>query len=96
MSYDEHLTSMAGGDGETVDHLAAIEARLAHDRIDFSAPGFIGESDQCMTDRETLLSLVREQRDQIDRVLELADWAGHRGWHIAPATLRNTINEASA
>jgi len=27
MSYDEHLISMAGGDGETVDQLAAIEAR---------------------------------------------------------------------
>ena len=30
MSYDEHLISMAGGDGETVDHLAAIEARAGH------------------------------------------------------------------
>jgi len=27
MSYDEHLISMAGGDGDTVDQLAAIEAR---------------------------------------------------------------------
>ena len=27
MSYDEHLISMAGGDGGTVDQLAAIEAR---------------------------------------------------------------------
>ena len=26
MSYDEHLISMAGGDGETVDQIAAIEA----------------------------------------------------------------------
>jgi len=94
MSYDEHLISMAGGDGET--GLDAIEARLAHDRIDFSAPGFIGESGQCMTDRETLLAMVREQRDQLDKVLELAYWAGKRGWQIAPATLRNTINEASA
>jgi len=27
MSYDEHLISMAGGDGDNVDQLAAIEAR---------------------------------------------------------------------
>ena len=27
MSYDEHLISMAGGDGEATDQLAAIEAR---------------------------------------------------------------------
>ena len=30
MSYDEHLISMAGGDGETVDQLAAIEARAGY------------------------------------------------------------------
>ena len=91
MSYDEHLISMAGGDGETVDQLAAIEAR-ANDPFGTSMQG-IGQVD---ADRDTLLAMVRKQQDQLDRVLELAYWAGKRGWQIAPATLRNTINEASA
>jgi len=135
MSYDEHLISQAGGDGDdATDHLAAIEARAqaategpwevtkeatiiapipnaddaywlfeAHDAhkdgrgipVDdcLADAAFIAHA---RTDVPALLALVRDQQDKLDRVLELADWAGHRGWHIAPATLRNTINEASA
>jgi len=48
------------------------------------------------TDVPALLALVREQQDQLDRVLELAHWAGKRGWQIPPAALRKTINGASA
>ena len=71
--------------------LAEIEHRLSADRDDF-AEGYV---DQSIRDRERLLTLVRQQQDQLDRVLELAYWAGKRGWQIVPATLRNTINEAS-
>ena len=104
MSYDEHLISMAGGDGETVDQLAAIEARAnviqrcmnaaPNDCYDMSDIG--SALDAAANDVPDLLALVREQQAKLDRILKLADWAGHRGWHIAPATLRNTINEARA
>ena len=90
MSYDEHLISTAGGDGETVDRLAAIEARALN-----GDPSYHSHAN-AMEDRRTLLALVREQQAKLDRVLELACWAGKRGWQIAPATLRSTINEASA
>ena len=150
MSYDEHLISTAGGDGEPLDRLAAIEARAnaatpgpwarplnTRYRASVSADmpkgdpasRLINNTDHkgnpervtvvscpvwsngkffrsqsgkdlefiahARTDVPALLALVREQRDQLDRVLELAYWAGKRGWQIAPATLRNTINEAS-
>jgi len=72
--------------------LAEIENRLTADRDDFAD----GYSDQSIRDRAHLLGLVKAQQDQLDKVLELAHWAGKRGWQIAPATLRNTINEASA
>ena len=72
--------------------LAEIENRLTADRDDFAS----GYSDQSIRDRAHLLGLVKAQQDQLDRILELAHWAGKRGWQIAPATLRNTINEASA
>jgi len=147
MSYDEHLISMAGGDGEL--DLDAIEARAQAaspgpwgygtgysadggqqltakaDKADFLAlslnddeaplwvidngdviPAATGDGPRAKanaafianarTDVPALLALVREQQDQLDRVLELAYWAGKRGWQIAPATLRNTINEVSA
>jgi len=150
MSYDEHLISMAGGDGDsTVDQLAAIEARAnaaspgpwdygtgysadgseqltdAADKAGFLAlslngddaplwiidngaviPAATGDGPNARanaaliaharTDVPALLAHIRDQQDQLDRVLELAHWAGKRGWQIAPATLRNTINEARA
>jgi len=60
MSYDEHLISMAGGDGEPVD-LAAIEAR---DKASDPLCTQPCPSEECaaMQDRRTLLTLVREQR----------------------------------
>jgi len=114
MSYDEHLISMAGGDGDS-DHLAAIEARaqaateglwraggsgVVADR-EYVAMGVRTDPDAAFianapTDIAHLLALVREQQAKLDRVLELAYWAGKRGWQIAPAALRSTINEASA
>ena len=92
MSYDEHLISMAGGDGET--DLDAIEARI-HDCQSYNF-GMRNANKLAHEDVPALLALVREQQAKLDRAVKLADWAGHRGWHIAPATLRNTINEASA
>ena len=71
--------------------LTQIDNRLTAYRDDFAD----GYSDQSIRDRTHLLGLVKAQQDQLDRVLELAYWAGKRGWQIAPATLRNTINEAS-
>jgi len=70
--------------------LTEIETRIASDQDDFAD----GYSDQSIRDRAHLLGLVKAQQDQLGRVLELAHWAGKRGWQIAPATLRNTINEA--
>ena len=87
MSYDEHLISMAGGDGDL--DLAAIHAL-------FGSIAFPDTPEERDAAERKILSLVREQRDQIDKVLELAHWAGKRGWHIAPAALRKTISGASA
>jgi hypothetical protein len=70
MSYDEHLISMAGGDGDTVDQLAAIEARAeSAEKWEFKNIADI--------DRETLLALVRDQQVKLDLVAALADtwWA---------------------
>ena len=72
--------------------LTEIENRLTADRDDFAS----GYSNQSIRDRAHLLGLVKQQQDQLDRVLELAHWAGKRGWQIAPAALRNTISGASA
>ena len=85
MSYDEHLISMAGGDGET--DLDAIQAL-------FGSIAFPDTPEERDAAERKILALVRDQQAKLDRILKLADWAGHRGWHIAPATLRNTINEA--
>jgi len=137
MSYDEHLISMAGGDGDHAPDLDAIQARadkaasgpwrwdenfgdkgdtgtaLTNDAgteiigaynwhccsyrdeptVDESSAEFIAHA---RTDVPALLALVREQQAKLDRVLELAYWAGKRGWQIPPATLRSTINGASA
>ena len=74
MSYDEHLISMAGGDGETVDQLAAIEARadkVAEWRKHFVSPQ--SNIDYSQRDVPALLALVREQQTKLDRVALLAD-----------------------
>jgi len=69
MSYDEHLISMAGGDGETADQLAAIEARAQAAIVEREsnfldlrqfAP-VIRAIDESSTDVPALLALVREQ-----------------------------------
>jgi len=71
MSYDEHLISMAGGDGDSaVDQLAAIEARLTNDEAEYGT-GY--EWEQSFLDRRALLALVREQRAKLDRVEALAE-----------------------
>ena len=68
MSYDEHLISMAGGDGEL--DLAAIEARAASDRAHFANGNAFQLADS--KDREYLLALVREQQAKLDRVEKVA------------------------
>ena len=72
--------------------LTEIEHRLTADRDDFAD----GYSDQSIRDRAHLLGLVKQQQDQLDRVLELAHWAGKHGWMIPAAALRNTINEEAS
>jgi len=66
MSYDEHLISVAGGDGETVDQLAAIEAR--------------GKGKRCPThesclraDLHAALAIAREQAAKLDAIEKLAE-----------------------
>jgi len=122
MSYDEHLISMAGGDGDSADQLAAIEARAnaatpgewepynrgigyevhlhgipvndnLRETFNKQDAEFIANA---RTDVPALLAHIRDQQAKLDRILKLADWAGKRGWQIAPAALRSTINEASA
>ena len=68
MSYDEHLISMAGGDGEP--DLDAIQARsdVANDY-----PGAV-TIEQSQTDVPALLALVRDQAAKLGRVEAL-----HRG-----------------
>jgi hypothetical protein len=70
--------------------LTDIESRIATDRDDF-AQGF---ADQSIRDREYLLGLVRDQEAQLARVIELAHWAGKRGWTISAAEIRKALEEA--
>jgi hypothetical protein len=63
MSYDEHLISQAGGDG---DQLAAIEARRADcQTYNF---GMRNANKLAHEDVPALLAMVREQRAVIERV----------------------------
>ena len=95
MSYDEHLISMAGGDGETVDQLAAIEARLTADEAEYGT-GY--EWEYSFQDRRTLLALVREQQAKLDRLNELVRYLDR----LAPGDkhyaglIRAAITEPSA
>jgi hypothetical protein len=104
MSYDEHLISMAGGDGEFEKKLQQIGAKYAHMYVprksdnaplgefkvieDESADGEadvlgeiearvpqipVSEMSRAERDRAALLAMVREQRAQIERVLDLLD-----------------------
>ena len=73
MSYDEHLISMAGGDGESIDHLAAIEARITTDESEYGT-GY--EWEHSFQDRRALIALVREQQARADRDVEAAIEAG--------------------
>jgi len=69
MSYDEHLISMAGGDGDgATDQLAAIEARAqaAKEQGNFITRAQM-ESRLIDVDVPTLLALVREQQAKLDR-----------------------------
>jgi hypothetical protein len=45
------------------------------------------------TDAE-LRATIRTQQAALDRVIELAHWAGKRGWTISAAEIRNAL-EAS-
>ena len=70
--------------------LTDIEHRVQADQDNFAE----GYSDQSIRDRTHLLTLVRQQQDQLDRVLELAHWAGKRGWTVPVAALRSAVEEA--
>jgi len=60
MSYDEHLISMAGGDGDVLDQIAARIPRIPE-----------SEMSRAERDRATLIARVREQRAVIERVKAL-------------------------
>ena len=40
------------------------------------------------------LATIQDQQAQLDRIIELAHWAGKRGWTIHPAEIRTAL-EAS-
>jgi hypothetical protein len=90
--YTEHLISMAGGDGEPVDQLAAIEARQVA-TIERLNKGDANMSDglYAMGDRRTLLALVRTQAAQIERVLDLANTRSRCGWQISADEIRKAL-----
>jgi hypothetical protein len=71
--------------------LTDIESRIAADRDDF-ATGF---ADQSIRDREYLVGLVREQEAQLARVIDLAHWAGKRGWTVDAAAIRVAVGETA-
>jgi hypothetical protein len=85
--YTEHLISMAGGDGDTADQLAEIEARLTGDKDDFGN----GYADQTIRDREHLLAIIRTQQAQIERVLDLANTRSRCGWRISADEIRKAL-----
>ena len=62
MSYDEHLISMAGGDGE-------LDLALIEKFEDQAENGAMRPEDR--RDLQALLALVREQQAKLDRVREL-------------------------
>jgi hypothetical protein len=117
--YNEHLISMAGGDGDVLGEIearaqAATEGPWEHEPYrgqnqngDY-AGGHIFDGDgeyliSEVSDRDgafiaharkdvpTLLTLVREQQARLDRVLELANWAGKRGWTLDAAAIRKAL-----
>ena len=71
MSYDEHLISQAGGDGEP--DLDAIRERLTTDEAEYGT-GY--EWEHSFQDRRALIALVREQQARADRDVEAAIEAG--------------------
>lgn len=84
-SYDEHLISMAGGDGDELD---AIQLRA-----DRAAVGWRGteSADQVIADRFDLLALVRTQQATLAAVLELANNAGRCGWKLSADEVRKAL-----
>lgn len=64
--------------------LHAIEARIVADQDDFAD----GYSDQSIRDRAALVAMVREREAQIEKVRELANWAGRHGWTLDAAAVR--------
>jgi len=82
MSYDEHLISMAGGDGER-DHIGSVteyvrQRRLLSKDLGLVVHGVFSDPEAEMADLtvdhlEALLTMVREQRAVIERVRELAE-----------------------
>lgn len=120
--YNEHLISMAGGDGDG-DVLAAIEARasaatpgpwadggngyveiapefdlhrfdvlpetVARTELRNEDANFIANA---RADVPYLLALAQDQQNKLDRIIELAHWAGKRGWTIHPAEIRTALD----
>ena len=101
MSYDEHLISMAGGDGELGLNATERVAEWARQwrlnpNIDKSGTiynvWFDPEASAVelnLNDIETLLALVREQQAKLDRVeAQLDEWASFKPFPDAEDTQR--------
>jgi hypothetical protein len=69
--YNEHLISMAGGDGDVVAEIAARIPQI-HE----------SEMSRAEKDRAALLAMVREQRAVIERVEVLVEILGARKGHL--------------
>lgn len=82
-SYDEHLISMAGGDGDPLDQIR----RRADDPFGTMKLG-IGQVD---ADRDALLVIVRRQAATIANVLTLANSAGRCGWKLSADEVRKAL-----
>jgi len=73
MSYDEHLISMAGGEGDVLDQ---IEARI-RDCKSYNF-GMRNADKLAHEDAPALLAMVREQRARLDAATAILDeWASY-------------------
>ena len=82
MSYDEHLISMAGGDGDVAERIASIQK---------SNDTWLQSSVADRNDHNTafLLALVREQQAKLDAVTTILDeWASLKPFPDAEETQR--------
>jgi len=100
--YSEHLISMAGGDGEAMTSIV-IKNNVSIEAVPLEV--IAARQRNCRTynfgmrdanslahhDVPHLLSLVSDQQAALDRVAELANWAGKHGWTLDAAAIRAAL-----